>query len=170
MHHATIVALRLIHIVMGSLWFGSVAYTASFTMPSLAKSGPAGAVVMDQLVRVLKLPRAMMTYMALTILSGLGLMGMVSGGPDWFRSRFGMGISTGAALAIVASLVGVTVNMPTGRKVGALAMQIQASGAGPTAEQAAEMARLQARMSAATRATAVLLGLAAAAMGTARYL
>ena len=172
MEHATIIALRIVHIVMGSFWVGSVVFTAVLLMPAMGSLPPSVAgPVMDQLIRVRNLPRAVMTYMGLTILSGLGLMYMVSGHfqRDWFQSRMGHGISIGAALAIIGSLIGVLVNKPTSKRMNELGAQMKAAGT-PSAEQSAEMGRLQARMMTATRWTAVLLGLAAAAMASARYL
>lgn len=171
MEHATIVALRLVHIVMGALWVGAVIFVARFLMPSLqAAGGPVAGAVMDQLMKH-KMPRFMMGAMALTILSGLGLMYMVSGGfgHDWFVSRMGHVISIGAALAIAGSLVGVAVNMPTSKKIAAIVESAKAAGGPPSAAQQAELAALQKKMAGGTKATAVLLGLAAAAMAVARY-
>jgi hypothetical protein len=63
----------------------------------------------------------------------------------------------------------MAINSPTAKRLAALAGAIRAAGGPPTAEQAATMQRLQARLRAAMNAAAVLLLLATAAMAVARY-
>jgi hypothetical protein len=57
---------------------------------------------------------------------------------------------------------------PVGKRLGVLAAAVQAEG-GPTADEAAEMQRLQPRLASASTWVAILLLLATAAMAVARY-
>jgi hypothetical protein len=63
----------------------------------------------------------------------------------------------------------MTVNNPAGRKLGALAAQLQAAGRPPSPEEAATIQRLQERLAKAAVTVAMLLLLATAAMALARY-
>jgi hypothetical protein len=126
---------------------------------------------MQQLVRVQKLPRYLMSMMGLTILSGLTLfwLDLKAFGPAWVHTGPGRTFSAGAAIAILTSIVGMVVNVPTTKKIGAIMGSVQASGAQPSAEQAAELGRLQHRLYRAGQVAAVLILLAVTCMGVARY-
>jgi len=166
-----VVLLRLLHIVSGVFWVGSVLFFARFLLPTAASLGPAAGPVMDHLTRVKKVPQNLIAAGFISILSGLGLFWHDSAGSqsDWMRSPTGMTFSTGAALAIIALLIGITVNRPTADRLGALMATIQAGGGPPSPEQTASMKALQARLGAALRVVAILLVLATAAMAVARY-
>ena len=127
---------------------------------------------MQQIVRVQKLPVYLMTLMALTILSGLSLfwLNVRASGEVWMHTGPGRTFSLGGALAILAALVGVAVNMPTAGKMSAIGASIQASGAPPSAAQAAELARLQNRLNRAGQIVAILVLLAVTCMAVARYI
>ena len=86
------------------------------------------------------------------------------------RSSTGMAFGTGGVLAIVAIVIGLTINMPTAQRLSALMAEIQGRGAPPTPEQTAAMRALQGRLGNALRFVAVLLVLATSAMAVARYL
>jgi hypothetical protein len=75
----------------------------------------------------------------------------------------------GALLAVIAFVIGVSVNAPAGQRLTALTAEIQAKGGPPTPEQSAQVQRLQKRLGTGMRVIAVLLVLATAAMALARY-
>lgn len=162
---------RFIHVVAGVLWVGALIFITWFLLPAIRATGPAGGTLMQQIVRVQKLPVYLMTLMALTILSGLSLfwLNVRASGEAWMHTGAGRTFSLGGALAILGALLGVVVNMPTSGKMAAIGASVQASGAPPSAAQAAEMARLQNRLHRAGQAVAVLLLLAVTCMGVARY-
>ena len=164
---ALIVVLRLLHIVSGALWVGAVVFTAFFLMPTIAAAGPGGGAVMREFGKR-KIPQFMMSLMGITVLSGLGLMGVIASRSDgtWFSSPMGRVISLGAAIAIIASVYGAVVNRPVGMRMQQIAAEIQGQ---PSPAQAAEMQTLQAKMAGAARTVAVMLLLAVAAMAVARY-
>ncbi|MDB4906010.1 MAG: hypothetical protein JWO05_794 [Gemmatimonadetes bacterium] len=169
---ALLIILRLIHVVAGACWVGAVYVVARKVFPAVLASGPAGGVVMGQLAGVRKLPMFFIHLMAATILSGILLYirnGMLSNG-EWYRSMPARIYGLGAAFAIVTAILGVTINSPTARKIGALAGTIAASGGPPSADQQAELARLNAKLQKALNVGALLLVLAAASMSVARYM
>jgi hypothetical protein len=166
-----VLILRLFHIGAGVFWVGSVLFVARFLLPSVTALGPAAGPVMDQLNRVRRVPQALLGAGFVTVLSGFGLMWIDSLGfrGPWMASPTGRVFGAGAGFALIGLIIGFTVNRPTAQRLGALGAAIQAGGAPPTAEQTATMRALQARLGSATRAVAVLLVLATAAMALARY-
>jgi hypothetical protein len=112
-----------------------------------------------------------MSSMALTLLSGIALYWRASGGFSnaWPGSGPGITFGLGGVFALLAATLGLTVAMPAARRLGALGGAIAKAGAPPSAEQMAEMQRLQGRMSTAGALGAALLVLATAAMAVARY-
>lgn len=168
----TLLLLRLLHIVLGVFWVGAVVFVALFLFPSVRAAGPAGGAVMQQIIQTRRLSVWLMAAAVLTILSGIGLYWHDSAGfssTAWLGSGQGRVFGLGGILAISAAIVGMAVNTPTGKKLGVLGAQVQASGRPPTPEQTATIQRLQARLGRATTIVATLLVLAAAAMAVARY-
>ncbi len=170
MPHLVIQLLRLIHILGGAFWFGSLMFVAIFLLPTLKAIGPASGAVMQQLTEVRKLPLYMMFVPIITILSGLGLFYNDSVGTagGFMRSAPGMMYSTGGVLAIITATIGGFINAPTGKKLGELGGKIRARGGPPTPEEQSEVARLQDKLNGATRVAAVLVTLAGACMALAR--
>ena len=167
-----VVVLRILHILPAVFWVGGVLMFARFVFPAARALGPAAGPVMDQLTRVRRLPQALLGAGVFASLSGLVLYWHDSAGfqGPWMSSVTGMTFGTGGLLAIVALVIGMTVNSPTAKRLGALAASIQAQGAPPSPEQSAQMQQLQGRLGAAILIVTVLLMLATVAMATARYL
>lgn len=163
--------LRLVHILSGVFWVGSVLFFARFLLPTAAALGPAAGPVMDHLTRVRRVPQALLGAGAINVLSGLALYWHDSMGfqAAWLGSRAGMVFGTGGVFALIAIFIGLTVNLPTAKRLGTLMVAIQASGGPPSPEQTAALRALQARLGSALRAVASLLVLATAAMSIARY-
>lgn len=171
MNPTTIVLLRIVHILFGVFWVGSLLFMARFLMPSLRAVGPAGAPIMQQLTQVLKMPVYLTTAGGLAVLSGIALYWHDSGGFQrvWLESPTGRVFGLGGLLAITGLIVGLTINKPAATQMTELAMAIGKAGGKPTPEQAAEMKRLQGRLYSATQVIAGLLLLATTAMAIARY-
>jgi hypothetical protein len=163
--------LRFVHIVVGVAWGGAVIFIAVFLMPTLKAVGPAGGAVMGHLTQVRRLPSYLMAGVILTVLSGIALYWNDSAGfsGQWMYSGPGKTFAFGGAMGIIVAILGMVVNAPTATRMGALLAAVQASGGPPSAEQAAEIQRLQARLLTAMRAAAILIVLAATAMSVARY-
>ena len=164
-----LLVLRLVHVVGGVFWVGAALFTAFFLMPVLGRIGPAAGQVMAGLQQ-----RKLMVWLPvvalLTILSGLRLMMIVSGGDShWFVHRQGHTYSVAAALAIIAFLLGVFVSRPAMSRIAILS---QSAASDQTSRQmiADEVQRLQRRSMRATQIVTVMLLLSAAGMAVARYL
>jgi hypothetical protein len=172
MNHLTVFLLaRLIHVVAGVMWAGALVFIGLLLLPAGRATGPAGGAVMQQLVRVQRMPLYLMLLMALTVLSGLSLfwLDVSAFGPAWIHTGPGRTFSAGAVFGILTAIVGGAVNLPASKKLEALGAAIHAGGAPPTPEQAAELGRLQNRLYSVGRWLTVLVLLAVICMGVARY-
>jgi hypothetical protein len=166
------VVARVLHVVLGVFWAGTLVFNALFLGPAIAEAGPDGAKVMGGIIR-----RRFMDIMPLvalvTILTGLWMFWEHSGGfrGGWAGSPMGIGFGTGGVLAIIAFVIGVGVLRPAMAQIGQLAAR--AGQTGDAAEREALMAQvagLRKRATAAGRWVAALLALTTVAMGMARYL
>lgn len=164
-------AMRVIHIVLGAFWAGTLVFTAFFLLPAIREAGPDGAKVTAGLMK-----RRFLTIVPVvaivTILSGFWLYWKASVGfqPEYMRSRPGMAIGIGAASAILAFLLGVSIVRPSMLKAAAMS---QAAASAPAPERDARMAEAQALRIRAGKvgvAVALLLLLTTAAMAVAQYL
>jgi hypothetical protein len=163
--------LRVLHIVTGVFWAGTVFFVARFLLPTMRAVGPAGGPVMSHLTQVRRLPMALTIAAWIAIISGLLLVWRNSLGfsPAWFHSGAGLTFTIGGIFALAAAVLGVVVNAPVAKQLGTIAKAIQANGGLPSSEQTAKMRQLQGQLNTATQAAAVLLLLATLAMATARY-
>ena len=163
---------RFFHVVAGVTWAGALIFMGWFLLPALRATGPAGGSVMSQLVKTQRMPLYLMSLMALTILSGLSLywLDLKAFGPAWVHTGPGITFSIGAAVAIFGSILGMVVNVPAAKKLGALGDSIRAAGKPPTPEQAAELARLQGTVYRMGQVTLVLMLIVVTCMGVARYI
>lgn len=137
--------LRLVHIVFGFFWAAGAVIMGFFVIPAVFEAGPGAAGVTRGIVGTRKLPPILIFSGLLSVLAGLRLY-QLRFSMDWLVSAEGIVITLGGLLAIAALIMGIAVQRPTAMRLMELGTQIQASGAPPTAEQAAEMAKLQARM------------------------
>lgn len=168
---AFMIVLRLLHIVAGVFWAGTAIFVAAFLVPSARATGPDGGRLVQHIMQHRRLPIYLGIAMVLTTLSGLTMFWLFSArtGGAWARSPQAITLGVGALLAIAGGIVGAALSAPIGLAIGALADRIQAGNGPPSAEQSAEMARLQQRITVATRTAAALLLGAVVAMAVARY-
>src|SRR5438034_5087899 len=75
---ATMILLRVIHILSGVFWAGATFFLVGFLQPVVAASGPEGGRLMQRLTSQKRFQMAMPVAAGLTILSGLALYGRVS--------------------------------------------------------------------------------------------
>jgi hypothetical protein len=166
-----IVILRLVHIVLGIFWAGTIFFFATFLEPSVRAAGPEGGKVMFQLFsrRYLEILPAIA---GLTILAGAGLMWKVSGGfdPRWMGSRMGIVLSFGAAAALTAFVVGATVMRGAAVRIFAIMRTMSEADESTRGAMMSEMADLRVRAKTGARWVAVLLLIASTAMAVARYI
>ena len=156
--------LRAIHVVGGVLWVGGVVVVSLFLTPAVQTLGPAAQPVLGFIMGKRKLPVYFMGLGILTTLAGLLLMmrdiSLTNG--LWARTPMGIGISIGAAAAILALVVGMAVSAPAARRLGP-----PKPGAAPISDE--ERAAQMKRLSVSSRMTFVFLCIAALFMATARY-
>lgn len=170
---AYMVVFRLLHILGGIFWVGSVAVFALFVAPAAAEVGPAAAALLANLVGKRRVVRVIAASGAVTIAAGAFVYWH-----DWdaygslgrfLDTTFGVVLTIGAVFAIAAFAIGVSIVLPGTEGALRLGAQIAASQGGPPAELLERMASLQLRNKRASRTVLALLVVAAAAMATARY-
>jgi uncharacterized membrane protein len=169
---AEFIVLRLVHVLGGIFWVGSGIFTSIFLVPALATSGPAAGQVMAALQQR-RLFTVLPIVAVLTILSGLRLMWLVSGGfaPGYFASATGGTFAASGAAAIVAFALSLLVARPAAIKAAQLGAATAGASDGATrARLEQQVAALRRRGSVASTMAVTLLVLGAAGMATARYL
>ena len=165
-----ILVLRLIHVVTGVFWVGTVVFVAAFLFPSLLEAGPDAAKVAAGLMKRRFLD-IVPGIAALTLLSGLWLYWKDAGGlhGTFMQSAMGITLAIGAVFAIVGFSLGVSIMRPSMLKAAQLT-QAAAGMASPAREQQLGQAQaLRLRAGATGQVVAWLLLLAAACMAVARY-
>ena len=165
------IVLRLVHVVGGLFWVGAGLFNFLWLAPAMMQAGPAAAPIMATLQRR-RLFVVLPTVALLTILSGLRLMQLMSNGFSAAYFQTGPGATFGAAggAAILAFLLGITVALPTQKRMGALGAALaQATDDAAREATRAEMGRLQRRLAVLGPVVTGLLVLAAAGMAVARY-
>ena len=152
--------MRLLHILSGIFWVGTMMFNAAFLLPAFKDAGPDGAKVAAGLAK-----RRFMVVLPIvalvTILSGLWLFWRVSGGFEttFMQSHMAKALSFGAACAIVAFIIGVVVVRPA---------MMQSMALAQSDPQRAQVLRVRADV--VGRVVTGLIALAAAAMAVARYI
>lgn len=169
---AEVIVLRLIHIVGGMFWVGATMFMTFFLAPVLAGMGPGAGPVMAGLAR-----RRLMTILPvaaiLTILSGVRLMMIVSGGfqAAYFRSPVGRTFAWGGTIAIVAFVFGMLISRPAMIRAAALGQEMAGATDDATRGRlAAEMASARRRGTVGGAIVLALLLISVALMATGRYM
>lgn len=166
-----VLLLRLIHVLGGIFWLGAGLFSAVFLMPSLAAARVNPGPLFAELERrryFLLLP----TVAVLTMLSGIRLLGITSGGFHiaYFSTAQGLAYAVGGASSLIAFTVSILVSRPSNQRAG----ELQASLADLAGEQLGavqhEIAALRRRGGIATSIAVVTLVLSGALMAVARYL
>lgn len=167
------IVFRIIHILSGVAWAGSVFLFVVFVQPSVATIAPAGAPFVAELLGRRRLVDRLLVFAALTIVGGAVLYWRAwdAAGSlgDWIGSRFGAVLTVGAVAAIAAFLIGLFGTRPSVQRVLALGRQIAGADGPPAPELAAELRRLQARLKVLAQTTLGLITISVLAMATARY-
>lgn len=167
--HLGIVLLRVVHILLGAFWAGTLFFFVIWLEPSLRAVGPTGGQVMGQLGK-----RGYLTWLpviaGLTVLSGLVLYWFDFGSdPSLMTTRFAMTLGVGGVLAILALVLGVIVMRPTGVQLLALGAAMQTAEGSDRERLQAQMNPLRDRIRLVGRWIAALLAGAVVAMAMARY-
>ena len=170
---ASMVFLRIVHIVTGVIWVGSLFVVVVFVQPSAATLGAAGMPFMSELRRRrfvdVVFIDALLTVIAGSFLYWRDWHTYPSFG-DWIGSSFGASLTVGALLAISGLVVAAGLTRPTIGRLVSLGKQVTESGGTPLPETAARIGALQHRLVVAERLSFSLVLLAVVAMASARYL
>jgi uncharacterized membrane protein len=168
---AEFLALRLIHILGGIFWVGSMIFTTFFLAPVIRSSPAMAGQVMAGLQKR-RLFVALPVVALLTIASGLRLLSIASIGFSraYFSTPIGRTFATSALAATIAFLLSLVVSRPGFVRIGRLGASLAAApDDGARLQIAAEMERLTRRVAIANGFVVVLLLSAAAGMAIARY-
>jgi len=168
-----VILLRIVHIVTGVIWVGSLFVVVVFVQPSAAALGPAGAPFMSELRRR-RFVDVVFIDALFTVVAGSLLYWRdwhtYPSFSDWIGSSFGTWLTVGAVLAISGLGVAASLTRPTIRRLVSLGKQVAKSGEKPPPETAARIGALQHRLVLAERVSFSLVLLAVVAMASARYL
>ena len=146
-------------------------FVAAFLLPGARTVGPSAAPLMREVNEGRRLHIYMMCMSWFTLLSG-GILAWRDAGPlgmQWYEQGSGLLFGIGAVFSIVASVIGMSMIAPTGKRISALGAALHQAQREQTPEEVVTQRSLQDRLYFATRLGAVLLVLAAAAMALARY-
>ena len=161
---------RIIHVLGGVIWVGSMFFVSMFLIPSMTEAGPDSGKVMAALNRR-KFMIVIPVIALLTMLSGIWLYWRASMGfsPAYMSSGPGRTYGFGAALAIIAFIIGMTLTRPAMVRVGKLTQEI--GNAAPEKREAmqAEIQRLRARGAMWGKVVGFLLMGTATLMALGRY-
>lgn len=169
--HAEILVLRLVHILGAVFWVGATLFTTFFLLPAMGTAGAAAGPVMAGLQQ-----RRFMVWLpvaaVLTLLSGVRLLAIVSGGFEgsYFHTATGHTFAVSGAIAIVAFVLGFTIVRPAAVAAGRIGAQLATADAEARAALGGELDRVRARAASWGLVVAILLLLAGAGMAIARYL
>jgi uncharacterized membrane protein len=168
-----LIVFRIVHILAGVAWGGSVFLLVVYVQPSAAAIGPVAGPFMQELLGRRKLVNAILGMAGFTIVGGAFLYwhdwqayGSLG---DWVGSRFGLAITIGALASIVAFLIGLFGTKPGVDRLMALVQQAADAGGGPPPDMAREIQELQARLRVLARTSLAFIAVAVLAMATARY-
>ena len=168
--------VRIVHVLLGTFWAGTLIFAAMYLIPSMRDAGPAGGKVLAALHR-----RGYFTVMPivalLTLVAGFWLYMklMTAGGPEfaaaWRATRTSMAYNFGAVAGVVAFLFGMFWLRPASLRMVHLAEKLGAGAQGTEKDALeAELAATRVRSGMAMRAVAVMLSIAVVTMAVARYL
>ncbi len=168
------VVFRIVHILFGVAWVGSVFFLVMFVQPSAASIAPAGAPFMNELLGRRRLVDRIIGLAVVTIVAGLFLYWhdwhQYPSFSDWINTSFGATLTFGMVCALAALAVGLAGTRPNLMRFMALGQEVAASGGPPTPEVGAQMAAIQNKLKVYARVSLVLLVVAVLAMSSARYI
>ena len=163
--------LRFVHVSGGVFWAGGGIYATLFITPALVAAGPAAGPIIAEMQRR-KLFTVLPIVAILTMLSGLRLLQIVSGGfsAAYFATSQGLTYAIAGGASIVGFLLALLVSRPASVRLGQIASRLEQLEPAPKAAAMAEMAVLKRRAALGSAAAIWLLTLAVGGMSVARYL
>lgn len=166
-----IIVLRILHIGLGVIWAGWALSLAFFVEPAVRSLGPQGGAFMQALATKTRLMTVMMYAPIVVIITGVRLLGIVSGNfnAEWLTSVHGMVLTAGSVLGILVYGHGMFTIRPNVKKLGALSRQLSESGEQPAEELLARIAQLREKIRRSGVVLAVMMLVTVVIMAVARY-
>ncbi len=166
-----LIVLRIVHVLGGIFWVGSGLFTSFFLIPALGRLGPAGAGPVMGALQQRRLFTILPVVAVLTILSGVRLLQIASGGfsPAYFDSRTGQTFLWSGVAAVIAFLLSLLVARPAAVRIGQLSSSLATMSEEERGTRSIEVERLRRRSSVSSTIATVLLIGAAVGMSIARY-
>lgn len=165
-----LIPLRILHIVSGILWAGGAIHYFLFIEPSVKATAPESQKFMGYLMAQKKWAKFMTTNALITILAGGVLyyrLGSLNW--DWVTTGPGIGFTLGTTAGITVFALGTFMIGPRVERLGVISQAVQANGGSPSAEQAAQLNRIQKELELLGKFDITLISIAVLAMATARY-
>ena len=162
---------RLLHVLLGVFWAGTLIFNAIFLLPSMRDAGPDAAKVAAGLTRR-RFIDIMPVLALVTILSGLYLYWHASSGfsPAYMRSSIGMTYGLGAVSSIIALGLGAGILRPSMKRAGSLSQAMSTMNPEEAARTSAEVQTLRVKVGKVGVIVAWLLGFTVITMALGRYL
>jgi uncharacterized membrane protein len=165
-----LLVLRVIHILGGVFWAGSSFLMTGFIEPTVRAAGDDGRRFMQRFNATSRFSMVIAAAAGATVLAGLWLMWIVSGGSEaFFQTGRGLGLTIGMLAGIVAFILGFVMQNRPLRRMAAMGSTIAASGGPPTPAQAAQLDKWMGTVRLGGRLVAGLLLISVVTMATARY-
>ncbi len=167
-----LLVLRVLHLVCGMFWVGSMLFLSVFLMPAFRQSGPEAAVVMARLLRP-RLLIALPLVALVTLLTGFTLAWRDGGNSlaVFASTPSGRVFTMSGGLAVVAFVIGFLVSRPATEEMARLLARLSTlPDADARAAVDARLAIVQPRSALAGQAVTVLVVLTAVGMAVARYI
>ncbi|HET7234944.1 MAG TPA: hypothetical protein VFK59_00760 [Actinomycetota bacterium] len=168
-----LIVFRVLHILFAIAWGGTVFLLVFFLQPTAKAVGPAAGPFMRELLGVRRLTDWVLRIAWVAIIAGGFLywhdLDQYPSFGDFLESAFGLWLTIGAVLALIAVGIGMFATAPTLKRMLAVGGQVAQAGDAPPPELVKELGALQARGRTLAKWNFTLVSLAAFAMSTARY-
>jgi uncharacterized membrane protein len=163
--------LRLLHIGAGVFWAGSALMMTFFLSPTMVATQEVGQRFAGHLIQRTRFSLAISVAGSLTVLAGVIMYWLDSNGLNlrWITSGPGLAFTIGGLAGMGALVTGIN----QGRIAGSLTSlggQIGAQGKPPSANQAEQLQKLQAKIHSNGNLNAIFIITAVILMALARYL
>lgn len=167
-----LLVMRVLHIVGGAFWLGGGIYSFVFLGPALAVAGPAAAGPVMAGLQQRKLFTVLPVVAVLTMLSGIRLMWITTGGDfsHYFHTRMGHAYTVSGSLSVVAFALALVIARPAMVQAGALAQQMVTAAADARPALQSRLDALRRRSTVWGTVSVALLTLSGIGMAIARYL
>jgi uncharacterized membrane protein len=165
-----VLLLRLIHIGAGAFWVGAVFTFFLFVQPAAVAVGPEATRFTFELLHHRRLPSVILGTAAVAVLAGIWLLVITSNGldPDLLFDASRLGYTVGGVVAILTFALGALYVFPRTRTVEGTLGRLLAEGRPPTPDEQQTLARISRESRRAGWVVLIGLGVAVAAMATAR--